>query len=194
MDNRKVAQQLISLARAVNAQQPADLRRSIAAALATLGLHNKFTIKTVGFSDLARGSARFIIIQDWKPDPIAAKVKEVLKPYGIAQFKGPGIISSASAEGPDKRLAPLLLRLAEAVLDAKPDIKVGDPVQIKNVQHPPQFNGKTGKVTKIKETNVGHGKQPKIIYMMTVELDDPLEVGGIVYQRLNLSAGDLVKL
>jgi len=40
------------------------------------GLDNKFTIRTVDFTDLARCEVRFVTINDWRPNPAARILKE----------------------------------------------------------------------------------------------------------------------
>lgn len=73
------------------------IRKSVKAILSGLGLSNKFSVGNIGFSDLARGSAFFVKIQDWSPDvekanAIQNKVKELYPKGVIVQFSGPGII------------------------------------------------------------------------------------------------------
>lgn len=47
------------------------MRKQIKDILASHGLYNKFTIRTVDFSDLARASATVVTIKDWKLNHIA---------------------------------------------------------------------------------------------------------------------------
>ena len=47
--------------------------------LASYGLDNKFTIRTVGFSDLARDSKKFVEIKNLKPAKIASEIKEAIE-------------------------------------------------------------------------------------------------------------------
>jgi len=43
------------------------------------GLDNKFTIRTVDFTDLARCQVRFVTIKNWHPNPIARVIKAEIK-------------------------------------------------------------------------------------------------------------------
>lgn len=45
--------------------------------------YTKLTAKTVGFSDLARGSCIFVYIYGWKPDPVANDIKRLAKDSGF---------------------------------------------------------------------------------------------------------------
>lgn len=70
-------------------------RKEIQAKLSSVGVTNKFTLRTVGFSDLARDSAQVCEIQDWTPSENGKLVRDILKPLGvIVMFNGKGIIQS----------------------------------------------------------------------------------------------------
>jgi hypothetical protein len=51
--------------------------------LAALGLSNRVSARTVGFSDLARTKEVFVIVHDWKPSPIARELKELARAKGF---------------------------------------------------------------------------------------------------------------
>jgi len=69
-------------------------RKRVAEVLSQLGITNTFRLKTVGFSDLARGNGRFVVIKDWTPNPVADEVKRRLRELGFCvQFEGKGFVS-----------------------------------------------------------------------------------------------------
>ena len=55
------------------------------------GIKNKFTVRTVDFTDLARGSKVFVKIKDWKPDPIFIVLEDEVREKTGATLQGSGI-------------------------------------------------------------------------------------------------------
>ena len=51
--------------------------------LAMLGLSNRVSGNTIGFSDLARTSEIFVTVHDWKPSPLAKELKEEASKHGF---------------------------------------------------------------------------------------------------------------
>lgn len=60
-------------------------RKEAKTILTNLGITNRFSLRRVGFSDLARGQAQFLTVKDWKPSPKANEIKEAFKGV-IVQF------------------------------------------------------------------------------------------------------------
>ena len=64
-------------------------RKQVGTILAQQGITNPFTLKTVGFSDLARGEAQFCEIKHWR-----ARTPEEFD-HLKARLRGIGVILSA---------------------------------------------------------------------------------------------------
>lgn len=58
-------------------------RKEVKAILNGLDITNRFTLKTVGFSDIARGQAQVLIVKDWRPDPKAKDIKAAFHGYDV---------------------------------------------------------------------------------------------------------------
>ena len=58
-------------------------RKQAKEVLSSIGVYNKFSLRTVSFSDLVRARKQFVTIRDWTPDPRADEVKEAFRPYGV---------------------------------------------------------------------------------------------------------------
>jgi len=67
-----------------------EVRQRVGAVLRKYGLSNKFSVRLVGFSDLARGSAYVVKIKNWQPNPVARNIKEQLSDIAIMDFGGSG--------------------------------------------------------------------------------------------------------
>ena len=79
-----------------DSMSPAGIRKAMTGVLSSMGLSNKFKVKNVGFSDLARGSSYYVTIQDWKPEvgkaeAVKDKMKQLYPKGVIVSFSGPGI-------------------------------------------------------------------------------------------------------
>jgi len=59
-------------------------RKEVRDALHKLNVTNRFKLRTVNFSDLARGEAQFVTILDWKHDPVKAnEIKVAFRDTGV---------------------------------------------------------------------------------------------------------------
>ena len=58
-------------------------RKDAKAILTEIGVTNRFTLKTVGFSDIARGQAQVLIVKDWRPDPKAKDIEAAFKGHDV---------------------------------------------------------------------------------------------------------------
>lgn len=58
-------------------------RKEIKAILDKLDIPNRFKLRTVSFSDIARGQAQVVTICDWQPDPRADQIEAAFREYGI---------------------------------------------------------------------------------------------------------------
>ena len=45
--------------------------------------YTRITAKTVSFSDLARGSAVFVQVHGWKPNPAWTELKEIARQHNV---------------------------------------------------------------------------------------------------------------
>ena len=81
-----------------NPPTPGQAKKIVAEALARLGLPiHRLSAKTVGFTDLARGSKLFVTIHGWKPDPRAGDLERIGQQNGfIVSFSGPGMVGNIS--------------------------------------------------------------------------------------------------
>ena len=103
----------------VNRYEPADwitpnaAKKLIAEELTKRGMpFEKLKAKTVGFSDLARGSALFVQIYGAKPDPQYAEIKQLAKQNGfLIEVHGPGIVGSQKEAAVDPAKRNLVLEL-----------------------------------------------------------------------------------
>jgi hypothetical protein len=59
------------------------MRKKVKARLESLGIFNRFTLRAVGFSDLARGQGIFCRLLDWKPSPLWFEAKRELHEIGV---------------------------------------------------------------------------------------------------------------
>ena len=60
----------------------AKMRRDVRAILDRHGFDNKFSIRTVSFSDLARARPQLIIVRKWRPSPKARIIeRDILNKY-----------------------------------------------------------------------------------------------------------------
>ena len=67
-------------------------RKEAKAILNKIGVTNRFTLKSISFSDLARCQAQVLIVKDWRPDPKANPIKAAFKGHGV-------IVDFESAKG-----------------------------------------------------------------------------------------------
>lgn len=56
----------------------ARVRYYVQAVLDAHGFRNKFTVRTVDFTDLMRSSVLDVSIKNWKPNPKAKSIKEAI--------------------------------------------------------------------------------------------------------------------
>jgi len=54
-------------------------RKQVSAILKELGVDNPFSLRMVGFMDLARARKQFVTIKEWIPDPSAETIKETIQ-------------------------------------------------------------------------------------------------------------------
>jgi len=62
---------------------PRFARKLIKKKLTSLGLSNRVSARTVGFSDLARVSVVYVTIHNWRPNPIAGTLREYASSWGF---------------------------------------------------------------------------------------------------------------
>ena len=55
-----------------------EVRKYVQATLTTYSFHNKFSVRTVDFTDLARAKVLDVNIKKWKPNPKAKVIKELV--------------------------------------------------------------------------------------------------------------------
>lgn len=74
---------------------PREAKKITAQILTDLGLPaHKLTARTVDFTDLARDKTVFVKIHDWKPDPVADRIKAAARDSGFCvEFQGKEIIA-----------------------------------------------------------------------------------------------------
>jgi len=85
----KKAIEIIKLCEEEQQVTPSQAKKIVADFLKSNGLDNKLTAKTIGFSDLARGSSVFVAVHDWEPNPLASTLTDLAKENGFrVEFKG----------------------------------------------------------------------------------------------------------
>lgn len=72
-----------NLSGAGSAVTPRLASSMIRARLALLGLSNRVSARTVGFSDLARTSIIYVTVHDWKPSSRAKDLEEFSKQHNF---------------------------------------------------------------------------------------------------------------
>lgn len=59
-------------------------RKQVRQALEAVGVYDRFTLRTVSFSDLARCERQFVEFPEWEVEPGKSdRVREALKPLGV---------------------------------------------------------------------------------------------------------------
>ena len=58
-------------------------RKEVSEILKRHGIQNKFSLKTIGFSDLARCEIQCVYIKDWISGPFPIEAKNELKAKGL---------------------------------------------------------------------------------------------------------------
>jgi hypothetical protein len=62
---------------------PKEASKMLKKRMDELGLDNPVTAKTISFQDLAGTSEIFVIVHDWKPNPLAKKLKEFAEQHNF---------------------------------------------------------------------------------------------------------------
>jgi len=65
-------------------------RKEAKALLTQLGVHNRFSLRSVGF---CRETRQVLTVKDWEPAPKATEIKAAFRGHGvIVEFDGPNVI------------------------------------------------------------------------------------------------------
>jgi len=62
---------------------PREASKMLKKRMEEFGLDNPVTAKTISFQDLARTSQIFVIVHDWKPNPLAKELKEFAEQHNF---------------------------------------------------------------------------------------------------------------
>jgi len=60
------------------ATNTSEVRKHVQAVLTAYGFRNRFSIRTVDFTDLARARVLDVSIKNWRPNPKAKVIKELI--------------------------------------------------------------------------------------------------------------------